>query len=50
MAQKGQPVTGDALAKLYMDSTRKYYGHDQKVWLVDDDIAPRVELYSSLLS
>ena len=39
MAQKGQPVTGESLAKLYMDITRKYYGHDQKVCIVDDYIA-----------
>jgi oligoendopeptidase F len=39
MAQKGQPVTGDSLARLYMEITRKYYGHDQKVCIVDDYIA-----------
>ncbi len=39
MAAKGQPVTGAALAKLYLDITRKYYGHDQKVCIVDDYIA-----------
>jgi oligoendopeptidase F len=39
MAQKGQPLTGDALAKLYMDITRKYYGHDQGVTIVDDYVA-----------
>jgi oligoendopeptidase F len=39
MGQKGQPITGDALAKLYLDITRKYYGHDQKVAIVDDYIA-----------
>jgi oligoendopeptidase F len=39
MAQKGRPVTGDALAKLYMDITRRYYGHDQGVSVVDDYIA-----------
>jgi oligoendopeptidase F len=39
MAEKGQPITGDALAKLYLDITRKYYGHDQKVTVVDDYIA-----------
>jgi oligoendopeptidase F len=39
MGQKGQPITGDALAKLYLDITRKYYGHDQKVAVVDDYIA-----------
>jgi oligoendopeptidase F len=39
MAQKGQPVTGDALAKLYLDITRKYYGHEQGVSVVDDYVA-----------
>jgi len=39
MAQKGEPITGDALAKLYLDITRRYYGHDQKVAIVDDYIA-----------
>jgi oligoendopeptidase F len=39
MAQKGQPITGDALAKLYLDITRRYYGHDQGVSVVDDYIA-----------
>jgi len=39
MAQKGQPVTGDALAKLYMEITKRYYGHDQGVSIVDDYIA-----------
>ena len=39
MAQKGQPITGDALAKLYLDITEAYYGHDQGVCIVDDYIA-----------
>jgi oligoendopeptidase F len=39
MGQRGEPITGDALAKLYLDITRKYYGHDQKVAVVDDYIA-----------
>jgi oligoendopeptidase F len=39
MAQQGEPVTGDALAKLYLDITKRYYGHDQGVCLVDDYIA-----------
>ncbi len=39
MAAKGQPITGDALAKLYLEITRRYYGHDQKVAVVDDYIA-----------
>jgi oligoendopeptidase F len=39
MAEKRQPITGDALAKLYLDITRRYYGHDEKVTVVDDYIA-----------
>jgi oligoendopeptidase F len=39
MAQKGQPITGEALAKLYMDITRRYYGHDQGICIVDDYVA-----------
>ncbi len=39
MGEKGEPITGDALAKLYLDITRKYYGHDQKIAIVDDYIA-----------
>jgi oligoendopeptidase F len=39
MAAKGLPITGAALAKLYLDITRKYYGHDQGVCVVDDYVA-----------
>ncbi len=39
MAQQGRPIVGDALAKLYLDITRKYYGHDQGLCIVDDYIA-----------
>ena len=39
MAEKGQPITGETLDKLYLDITRRYYGHDQKVTVVDDYIA-----------
>jgi oligoendopeptidase F len=39
MGQRGEPITGEALAKLYLDITRKYYGHEQKVTIVDDYIA-----------
>jgi oligoendopeptidase F len=38
MAEKGQPITGDALTKLYADITRRYYGHDAGVCIVDDYI------------
>jgi oligoendopeptidase F len=39
LAEKGQPITGEGLAKLYLDVTRKYYGHDQNICAVDDYIA-----------
>ena len=38
MAEKGEPLTGDALAKLYAEITKKYYGHDKGVCIVDDYI------------
>jgi oligoendopeptidase F len=39
MAEKGQPITGEALDRLYLDITRRYYGHDQQITVVDDYIA-----------
>jgi oligoendopeptidase F len=39
MGQDGVPITGDALSKLYLEITRKYYGHDQGVVIVDDYVA-----------
>jgi oligoendopeptidase F len=39
MVEKGQPLTGDVLSKLYSDIVRKYYGHDQGVCVVDDYVA-----------
>lgn len=36
MAQKGEPPTGDSLSKLYLEITRRYYGHDAGLCLVDD--------------
>ena len=36
MAEKGEPITGEAVDKLYLDLTRKYYGHDKGVTIVDD--------------
>jgi oligoendopeptidase F len=39
MAQKGQPLTGDSLAKLYLDITKRYYGHEKGICIVDDYIA-----------
>ncbi|MDD8025799.1 MAG: oligoendopeptidase F [Acidobacteriota bacterium] len=37
MAEKGEQLTGDGLNRLYLEITRKYYGHDRKVCVVDDD-------------
>jgi oligoendopeptidase F len=39
MGEKGQPITGDALAQLYLGITKKYYGHDQQILTVDDYVA-----------
>ncbi len=49
MAEKGQPLTGEALSKLYADITRKYYGHDQGICIVDDYVAPRVGVHPPFL-
>jgi oligoendopeptidase F len=38
-ALKGQPITGDVLAKLYLDITKRYFGHDDGVMVVDDYVA-----------
>jgi oligoendopeptidase F len=39
MVEKGQPLTGEALDTLYADITKKYYGHDKGVAVVDDYVA-----------
>ncbi len=39
MGLASRPITGDALAGLYLDITRRYYGHDQGIVVVDDDVA-----------
>jgi oligoendopeptidase F len=36
MAERGEPITGEALSALYLDITRKYYGHADGVCVVDD--------------
>ncbi len=38
MAEKGESITGDALDKLYMEITKKYYGHEKGICIVDDEI------------
>ena len=39
MVEKGEPLTGDSLSKLYAEIVKKYYGHDQGVCIVDDYVA-----------
>ena len=39
MAEQGQPLTGETLDTLYASITKKYYGHDHGVAIVDDYIA-----------
>lgn len=39
MVEKGEPLTGDSLSKLYGEIVKKYYGHDQGVCIVDDYVA-----------
>jgi oligoendopeptidase F len=39
MAERGQAITGEAVARLYIDITRRYYGHVDGVCAVDDYIA-----------
>ena len=35
-AERGEPLTGDVLSKLYGDILKKYYGHDKGVCYIDD--------------
>jgi oligoendopeptidase F len=37
--EKGQPLTGDSISKLYGEIARKYYGSEQGVCTVDDYVA-----------
>jgi oligoendopeptidase F len=39
MIEKGQPLTGEALDALYADITKRYYGSDKGVCVVDDYVA-----------
>ncbi|MEK7996828.1 MAG: M3 family metallopeptidase, partial [Planctomycetota bacterium] len=35
-AERGEPLTGEALTKLYGDILKKYYGHEKGVCRIDD--------------
>lgn len=39
MAEHNEPITGESLDKLYLEITRKYYGHDKGICIVPDYIA-----------
>jgi oligoendopeptidase F len=36
LAERGEPITGEALAAIYLDIARRYYGHDEGLCIVDD--------------
>jgi oligoendopeptidase F len=36
IAERGEPITGETLSRLYLDITRRYYGHAEDVCVVDD--------------
>jgi oligoendopeptidase F len=38
-AEKGQALTGEMLANMYLDITKRYYGHEQGISVVDDYVA-----------
>jgi oligoendopeptidase F len=35
-AERGEPITGETLSRLYLDITRRYYGHAEGVCVVED--------------
>lgn len=38
LGERGEPLTGDVFDSLYYDITKRYYGHDQNVCIVDSEI------------
>jgi oligoendopeptidase F len=38
MAEEGKPLTGDVLNQVYDEIVKKYYGHDNHVCIVDEEI------------
>ena len=36
IAERGEPITGETLSRLYLEITRRYYGHADDVCVVDD--------------
>jgi len=38
-AERGEPITGETLNRLYLEITRKYYGHAEGICIVDEDVS-----------
>lgn len=38
LAEKGEALTGDKFSQVYEEITKKYYGHDKGICIVDDEI------------
>ena len=38
LAEKGEALTGDRFSEIYEEITKKYYGHEKKICIVDDEI------------
>jgi oligoendopeptidase F len=36
LAERGEPITGEVLGTIYLDITRRYYGHAEDICIVDD--------------
>jgi oligoendopeptidase F len=36
--EKGNPLTGDIISRIYLETLRKYYGHDQGVCIIPDTV------------
>ena len=39
LVEKGEALTGDRIAEIYLEILKKYYGHDQGVMVIDDQFA-----------
>ncbi len=37
-AERGEPITGETLSRLYLEITRKYYGHAEGICVIDDEV------------
>jgi oligoendopeptidase F len=39
LAEKGESLTGDRFSEIYMDILKRYYGHNEGVTVIDDNMA-----------